>query len=436
MSIGVAPAWAARPLNTAARRSTPTVPSTTAAGSSRLEHRALLDVQLEVGARALQLRARLVHLREVDVVAATTSSSRSPSRSLRSRTSSTSSVPAHADEPNRLRPKRAPSSSAQSTKRSPTGRSSSAWARSASSAPKIPSAPSSQPPAGTVDVRADDHEALLLAREVGPHVARRVGLDLDRQLLELGAHELARLDPLVGPAPRRAPPGPPVSSASSRRSAMTRPASITRRRRPRPQRARHEAAVAGRGEDLAAVVDERAAAERLAHAAGRGLALEEVVVDVHVRRPGRELERRRRIEHHEVGVHPRRDRALAREPEAPRDRRRGLVDELRRRHAPAGHAEVPQLHEPVLDHRQPVGDLREVVAAERLLLAVERAVVGRDALEHAAPQRAPQQLLVANLAQWRRADVAGALEVGAREVVDGVGQVLQAGLAGDRTPRA
>ena len=35
MSIGVAPACDARPLNTAARRSTPTVPSTAAADSSR-----------------------------------------------------------------------------------------------------------------------------------------------------------------------------------------------------------------------------------------------------------------------------------------------------------------------------------------------------------------------------------------------------------------
>ena len=59
-----------------------------------------------------------------------------------------------------------------------------------------------EPAAGRhgVDVRADDHEAVLLAREVGPHVAGGVGGDLDRQLLELRAHELARLDPLVGPA--------------------------------------------------------------------------------------------------------------------------------------------------------------------------------------------------------------------------------------------
>ena len=56
-------------------------------------------------------------------------------------------------------------------------------------------------------------------------------------------------------------------------------------------------------------------------------------------------------------------------------------------------------------------------------------MVGRDALERAVGHRQPQQLLVALLAQRRRADVARALEVGAGEVVDRVGQVLQARLA-------
>ncbi len=63
-----------------------------------------------------------------------------------------------------------------------------------------PSAPSSQPPAGTESTcEPTITKPVLLARQVGPHVAGRVGGDLDRQLLELAAHELARLDPLVGP---------------------------------------------------------------------------------------------------------------------------------------------------------------------------------------------------------------------------------------------
>ena len=70
IGIGVAPAWAVSPVNTARWRSTPNVPSTVAAGSpSALEHRALLDVRLDVGARAAQLGARLAGAVELDVVA-------------------------------------------------------------------------------------------------------------------------------------------------------------------------------------------------------------------------------------------------------------------------------------------------------------------------------------------------------------------------------
>ena len=56
-------------------------------------------------------------------------------------------------------------------------------------------------------------------------------------------------------------------------------------------------------------------------------------------------------------------------------------------------------------------------------------MVGRDALEHAALERRPEQLLVVPLAQGRRAHVAGALEVRSLEVLDRVGQVLEAGFA-------
>ena len=155
-----------------------------------------------------ELRARLVHLREVDVVSADDVLEPLAVAVLEVADLVDSSVPAQAEEPNRLRPKRAPSSSAQSTKRRPTAGVSSACARSVSSAANSPSAPSSQPPAGGVDVRAHDHEALLLARKVRPDVPRRVGRDLDRQLLELGARELARLDPLVGPADAAGAVGP------------------------------------------------------------------------------------------------------------------------------------------------------------------------------------------------------------------------------------
>ena len=119
-------------------RSTPNVPSTTPSGSPMpLEHRALLDVQLEVG------RARLA------AGAAPRARGRARRRSPRARppARSPSAVAqvahgvgveragARADEPSRLRPKRAPSSSAQSTSLSVRA----AWpARPARAAPRAP----------------------------------------------------------------------------------------------------------------------------------------------------------------------------------------------------------------------------------------------------------------------------------------------------------
>ena len=75
-----------------------------------------------------------------------------PSRSCRPRASSISSVSAQADEPNRLLPKRAPSSSAQSTSRTVTGGMpsySSASRRRISTPASVFKQPSSQPPFGT-----------------------------------------------------------------------------------------------------------------------------------------------------------------------------------------------------------------------------------------------------------------------------------------------
>ncbi len=70
-SIGVEPACAAWPRQVIRWRSTPNVPSTAPSGrSDRLEHRPLLDVQLEVGGRVLELRARVERPVEVDAVLA------------------------------------------------------------------------------------------------------------------------------------------------------------------------------------------------------------------------------------------------------------------------------------------------------------------------------------------------------------------------------
>ena len=119
-AIGVEPEWAAWPVNVIACRSTPNVPAPRPSAVHRLEHRALLDVQLEVGGGVLQLagldravesrcRARRPH-RGVHAVAVGEIAQLVLGPSSRGRA-----------EPNRLRPKRAPSSSAQSTRRMVTG---------------------------------------------------------------------------------------------------------------------------------------------------------------------------------------------------------------------------------------------------------------------------------------------------------------------------
>jgi hypothetical protein len=112
--------------------------------------RALLDVQLEVGRGAVRgARARRARGRGRRHARAGRRAARVPSRSVRPRTESGSSEPAAALDPSRLRPKRAPSSSAQLTSLSVSGRDSGACARSTSRPARTLRMPSSQPPLGT-----------------------------------------------------------------------------------------------------------------------------------------------------------------------------------------------------------------------------------------------------------------------------------------------
>ena len=203
MSIGVAPAWAARPLKTAARRSTPTVPSTAAAGSSRaLEHRALLDVQLEVGARALQLRARLVHLREVDVVAG--------DDVLEPLALAVLEV-ADLVDVERARAGRGAEQAAPEARALLVGPVDEAQPdRPLAVGVRAQHLERGEEPERAVEPaarRARSRRASRRSRSPSCSPGRSAHTlpaasvcDLDRQLLELRAHELARLDPLVGPA--------------------------------------------------------------------------------------------------------------------------------------------------------------------------------------------------------------------------------------------
>ena len=168
---------------------------------ARLEHRALLDVQLEVGARALQVGAGVVHLREIDVVAGDDVLEPLALAVLEvadlvdlERAGAGRGAEQAAAEARALLV--GPVDEAQPDRAVAFG----VLAQDLKGGEQPQRAV--EPAAGGhgVDVRADDHEAVLLAGEVGPDVAGLVGLDLDRQLLELAADQLTRLDPLVGPA--------------------------------------------------------------------------------------------------------------------------------------------------------------------------------------------------------------------------------------------
>ena len=191
----------------------------------RLEHRALLDVQLEVGRRALELRrARRAPGR---------GRRRAPQRVgqrdavgvLRARSSSWSAIePAAADEPKSERPKRAPSSSAQLTSRTVAGGSPSSASRRSTSTPATTlSAPSSQPPFGTESMCPPIRtRAVGRAAQREPLVARRVDLLLGAGPATLPrSHSRARSQVSVH-ATRCAPFSSPVSSWSSRSSATVR----------------------------------------------------------------------------------------------------------------------------------------------------------------------------------------------------------------------
>ncbi len=117
-------------------------------------------------------------------------------------------LPESQDDPNRLRPKRAPSSSAKSISVTVHGGvvPVSAIVRSTSSAAMTPSAPSSQPPFGTESMC--DPITTVSGRapsQARPQVARLVDVDRDGQLAQPVAQKAAGGVPLGGPAhPARA----------------------------------------------------------------------------------------------------------------------------------------------------------------------------------------------------------------------------------------
>ena len=175
-----------------------------------LEHRALLDVALDVGAGAAQLGARLAGAVEVHVVARDhllealavaiaqvahlvgverASTARRPEQAA-AETGALLVGPVHEPQAYRRRP---------------------ALGLGAERLDGREHAQRAVEPATRrhgVHVRADDHEAVALARHGRPQIAGGVHVHLHRQLVQSRAEEVARLRPLVGPAHAPRPVGP------------------------------------------------------------------------------------------------------------------------------------------------------------------------------------------------------------------------------------
>ena len=122
-----------------------------------------------------------------------------PSLSFRPRASSMSRLPEQADEPKRLFPKRAPSSSAQSTRRTVTGGLPlyCALMRRRISTPASVFRATVEPAAVRhgIDVAADEQRFLGFAAQRHPEIARFVALDLRAELPRLSLHPSPRLRP-------------------------------------------------------------------------------------------------------------------------------------------------------------------------------------------------------------------------------------------------
>ena len=169
----------------------------------RLEHRPLLDVELEVRRRVLELRcAPRARGRGRRRARRARRAARCRRASRRSRSSSWSAIePAAAEEPKSERPKRAPSSSAQLTSRTVSGGVPSSAIRRSTSTPASDVEAAVEPAAvrHRVDVAAEQERALRGARQREPLVPGLVDLLLGARRRDLLAQPLARALPRLGP---------------------------------------------------------------------------------------------------------------------------------------------------------------------------------------------------------------------------------------------
>ena len=198
--------------------------------------------------------------------------------------------------------------------------------------------------------------------------------------------------------------------------------------------ARHELAVAGLADQIAALDDHLATQQDRVDVADDLGPLVEVVVRLRLLVRGGDRVPLRGVEDDEVRIRADRNRPFARvEPEELRRVRAEQLDHPVERDTALADPEVVDHVQPVLEPRPAVRDLGEVVLAERLLaVPEERAVVGRDRGEHVGAHGVPEHVLVRLVPRRRRVDVLAALEVRPLEerLVDE--EVLRAALAPDR----
>src|SRR6266478_231393 len=310
-----------------------------------------------------------------------------PSRSVRLRSASIECVPANAEEPSKLRPNRAPSSSAQSTRRTVTGgrpRNSAAIRRSTSRPASSSSAPSSQPPFGTESrcppSSKDFSDSPRKVTQLFPAASWCCSTGSS---FTFAANHSRAFSQVSVQATRCAPFSSPVSARSSFNS-------VTVRLGFRPIGVQLEMTrLALQHLAAATLTDEFSVAhlDDASHCHDRRAALnlhsfETIIVVVYMLRFRGDHATVVRVVNDEVGITAHGNRHLAREkPKKFRGARARGVHEAIQIQASAFHPVRIQQIDAILDSRNPVGNIDERIFAKKFLLGVERAMIRSNGID-------------------------------------------------------
>src|SRR5439155_5115005 len=304
-----------------------------------------------------------------------------PSRSVRLRSASMECVPANADEPSKLRPNRAPSSSAQSTRRMVTGGrpwNSEAIRRSTSRPASSFSEPSSQPPLGTESrcppMSNDFSDAPRSVTQLFPAASWCCSTGSS---FAFDANHSRASSQVSVHATRCAPFSSPVRARSSFNSATVRFGFRLMKSWLAESRLALQYLTATALPDKFTVTYlDFAPYGHDGWAADHLHSLEAIVVVVRVLRFGGQHTSIIRVVNHEVGVTPHGNRALTREkPKQFRCASACNVHEAIKFQPPAFYPVGIQKIYTVLDTRNSVGNVDEGIFAEKFLLRVERAMI-------------------------------------------------------------